>query len=139
MKLSELCDIAEDNDIDVAYINCPKSGSISLMTEDGTCYIGLDKKVADCETIGKIRLAHELGHCTKGAFYNRYSELDIISKHEYRANKWAAQKLIPYEDFIKACKQGYTETWQLAEYFDVTEDFVRTAYNIYINMGYEFL
>lgn len=138
MKLSELHEIAEKDGIDVTYINCPKSGSISLMTEDGSCYIGLDAEVANNEIVEKVRLAHELGHCKKGAFYNRYSKFDVISKHEYRANKWAAQKLIPYKDFVEACKQGYIETWQLAEYFNVTEDFVKTAYDIYVNMGYDF-
>ncbi len=138
MIISELCDMAEKDGISVSYINCPESGSISLMTDDGVCYIGLDEGIANDEPLQKVRLAHELGHCKKGAFYNRYSKFDIISKHEYRANKWAVQNLIPYDDFVKACRQGYTEVWQLAEYFGVTEDFVRTAHDIYVNLGYDF-
>ena len=139
MKTSDLYDIAEQDGISIDYINCPKSGSISIMTDDGECYIGLDERIDGDEPFEKVCLAHELGHCELGAFYNRYSRFDVISKHEYRADKWAAQHIIPYEDFIAACRQGYTEPWQLAEYFNVTEDFIYRTHEIYINMGYSFL
>ena len=39
--------------------------------------------------------------------------------------------MIPAEALTKAVRAGYKEVYELAEYFDVTEDFVREAYRIH--------
>lgn len=80
-------------------------------------------------------LAHEYGHCKTGSTHSVTSPLDLIQKHEYKANKAAVHMLIPYPALCDAINQGYTELWQLAEYFDVTEDFIRVADQIYRNEG----
>ena len=76
--------------------------------------------------------AHELGHCETGAFYNRYAARDIRQKHENRANKWAYKKLVPEDELKQAFLQGYHEPWELAEYFGVTEAFLRGVLNCYL-------
>ena len=76
-------------------------------------------------------LAHELGHCVTGSFYNRYSEFDVIAKHERRADKWAIKKLIPEDELNDAFEHGIVEPWDLAEYFNVTEDFIIKAVEFY--------
>jgi hypothetical protein len=48
-----------------------------------------------------------------------------VSRAEYRALRWAAQWLIPLDKLAQAFKWGIFEVWELAEYFDVTEDMVR--------------
>ena len=48
-------------------------------------------------------------------------------KHENRADKWAIQRLIPLPELDAARADGHTELWELAEYFGVTEDFMRKA------------
>ena len=119
----ELDHIAEDEDITVLNTNCPECGSISLMTSEGNCYIGIDnKEMTKAEEL--VHMAHELGHCVTGSFYNRYSKFDIISKHEYCANKWAIKKLIPKDELISAFESGIMEIWELAEHFGVTEEFM---------------
>ncbi len=40
-------------------------------------------------------IAHEAGHAMTGTTHQVCSPLDLISRHEYRADKWAIQKLIP--------------------------------------------
>lgn len=80
----------------------------------------------------RVHLAHELGHCETGAFYNVYSPLDIREKQENRADCWAVRKLIPPEELERAVNSGLCEIWELAEYFDVTEDFIRKAADIYL-------
>ena len=60
-----------------------------------------------------------------GAFYNVDSPCDIRGKHENKANKWAIQHLISESKLDEAIANGYTEIWSLAEYFDVTEDFMK--------------
>nr|DAO04664.1 MAG TPA: IrrE protein [Caudoviricetes sp.] len=126
----ELECIAEDEDITVLNTDCPECGSISLMTPDGSCYIGLDnKEMTKAEEL--VHMAHELGHCVTGSFYNRYAKFDIISKHEQSANKWAVKKLIPEDELIAAFECGIMEIWELAEHFGVTEDFMIFACEFY--------
>lgn len=133
MTLTELHEIAVDDEIDIDYIDCPKSGSISMLSSDGKCYIAIDNGVADYEDEEKVRTAHELGHCKTGAFYNRYSRFNNILKQEYKADKWAIEHLMPYREIFYAYKQGITEPWQLAEYFDLPQWFVEKGLRFYLN------
>lgn len=70
---------------------------------------------------------HELGHCMTGSFYNGLVACDIRQKHENRADRWAIEHLVPREQYDIALQNGCTELWNLAEYFGVTEDFMRKA------------
>jgi len=126
----ELDNIAHNEGIEILEYRCPKNGSMSHMTKQGNCYIGIDSTNKSEQEI-TVHKAHELGHCMTGAFYNKYSKFDLISKHEYRANKWAIKKLIPKDELIETVESGYTETWQLAEYFEVTEEFIIQALKFY--------
>lgn len=72
-------------------------------------------------------LAHEYGHIQTGATHALDSPLDLVERHEYRADKYAVHRLLSKEELRAAAKKGYTEVWQLAEYFGVTEDFIRRA------------
>jgi len=80
-----------------------------------------------------VTVAHEVGHIETGATHTVSSPYDLIEKHEYKANKYAVQRVIPREDFLAALSSGYTEIWSLAEYFNVTEEFMRKAACLYLN------
>ena len=136
--LDELQRMAEAENIPVVdkYIHSETVGAMSVCDDDGDCIIAIDESKVSSSADRKVKMAHELGHCVQAAFCNRHSTLDNIGKHEYKADKWAAQQIIPYDEMITACKQGCTEAWQLAERFDVTEDFVRRSFQIYVQMGY---
>lgn len=77
-------------------------------------------------------LAHELGHCATGYTHQSDSPLDLVCQHEYKANKWAVERFLPFSDSQAAVKDGYTEIWELAEYFSVSEEFIRWALYYYI-------
>lgn len=138
--LDDLYAIADESGIPVIEyeIKNEKVPALSVCDEDGDCIIALDTRKFSGYADHKVIMAHELGHCKRGAFYNQYSQFDIRSRHEYRADKWAIQLVLPYEELLAACEKGNTEVWQLAEYFDVTEDFISRAFEIYRNMGYVF-
>ena len=128
MNTSNLYDLAEENKIEVIQFDLRNCESVSIAT-NGDYYIGIDKninKTAD----EKVHLAHELGHCITGAFYNEYSDNDIRERAEYKANKWAILRLVPKKIFIDLLKKGYKQ-WELAEYFEVTEDFIKKAFHLY--------
>lgn len=133
--LIDLYDTAYLNDITVVSFHMNQAEALSVMTEDGDCYIALDADQLKSETDEIVKLAHDLGHCMTGSFYNRYSKFNSISQKEYRADKWAVHKLLPFYKLQEAFENGIVEVWELAEYFEVTEDFIETALLVYRNEG----
>ena len=133
-SLNDLYDIAEENGIIVMAAECPKCKAISLLSPNGKCYIGMDYKAMQTESEERQYLAHDIGHCVKGAFYNPYSPFSLIEQQEYRANKWAINKLLPKDEMEEAMEQGYEELWELAEYFDVSEEMVKFAFWVYFDI-----
>lgn len=127
MKTTDLYQEAKDADIPILILDIPKTGSMCMQSESGRCYIGMDYGVLPEESVRRVHLAHELGHCKTGAFYNRWAARDVRKKHENRADKWAVNKLIPVDELDQAVADGHTELWDLADHFGVTEEFMRKA------------
>lgn len=133
MNSSELRDYAENRDITVIDgALCKDEKSLSLIDLDynNICTIVIDNDKIHTEQENNVIMAHEIGHCETGAFYNERS-LELRSRMEYRADKWAIKKLVPEDELIEMFEKGITETWELAEYFDVTEDFMIKACEFY--------
>lgn len=87
----------------------------------------------------KGAIAHELGHCATGCTHKVCSPFDLVEKHEYIANRWAIERYLPFELMKDAMEHGYAETWSLADYFDVPEDFVIKAIQYYtVHQGRKF-
>lgn len=124
----ELLEFAERENIPVMTVSCKKCGSISLLMGEN-CYIGIDKDTPESELTE--RCAHELGHCEKGAFYNRFSPFDIVSRHEARADKWAIEKLCPEDELVEQLEQNVDSIYRLAQHFGVSEDFMIKACKFY--------
>ena len=139
MELGALYDLAEQENIEVIWFPMAINGSMSIMDDNGACYIGMDDAVRDGGIQERVHLIHELGHCVTGSFYNRYAAIDSRQRHENRADKWAVKKLIPVEALDDAIAEGCTEVWELAERFGVTEEFVRKAvcYHVHGNLAAE--
>ena len=129
--LSTLYEIAEQQNIQVYHFPLPKVGSVSVMDAAGQCSIGLDLPHRRTRNELRVRLAHELGHCVTGSFYNRYSPADNRKRHENRADKFAVHTLIPEAALHEAVSQGCTEPWELADRFGVDEAFLRKAVCLY--------
>ena len=139
MEILALYEIAEQQNIEVIQHPMKETGSMSVMLEDGACYIGIDASVRDGGPQERVHLGHELGHCITGSFYNIYAAIDHRRRHENRADKWAIQQLIPVDALDEAVADGCTELWELADRFGVTEDFMKKAvcYYTYKNMATE--
>ena len=133
MELMELYRLAEQEDIPVDCFELRKRESLSLMDTDGSCYIAINPLFLDDSTDEKIKLAHELGHCETGSFYNQYATQDIRRKHENRADKWAIMKLVPRDELDSAVEAGYSDVWSLADYFGVSVEFMRKAICLYMH------
>ncbi len=131
MNTSQLYQLAEQAQVQICYFDLPKNRSVSLQAPDGCCTIGMDTQLHPQSADERVCLAHELGHCLTGSFYNIYAPLDLREKHEHRANAWAVRQLVPHAQLQNALQQGYTQIWELAEHFGVTEDFMRKALTHY--------
>ena len=129
--LLDLYGLAEEHGTEIYWFDLGTAESLSLPLEDGSCAIAMDPWRMPTLADEKCKLGHELGHCETGAFYNRYAARDLRQKHELHANRWAYEKLVPEDELIEAYRQGYREPWELAEYFDVTEPFLRDALEYY--------
>ena len=130
-ELSALYQRAEQLNIPVLHFPLPLTGSVSCMDEQGRCAIGLDLPHRRSRNELRVRLAHELGHCVTGSFYNRWSPCDVRRLHENRADKYAVHALISEEDLDEAVAEGYTEPWELAEHFGVDVAFLKKAVCLY--------
>ena len=133
MNVHDLYVLAKQQNIEVIETSLPENGSLSIMDDSGNCYIGIDESVMDGGALEIVHMAHELGHCLTGSFYNRHTRFDVRQRHENRADKWAIRQIISVEDLDTAIASGYTEIWQLAEYFSVTEQFMRKAICLYVH------
>lgn len=132
-RLSRLYQIAEDNRIEVDCFDLGKREALSLMDAEGLCYIAIDPFQLTSTRDETLKLAHELGHCVTGSFYNVHATVDCRQKHENTADKWAVNQLIPAEKLDEAVAEGYTEIWELAEHFDVSEEFMRKAVCLHVH------
>lgn len=123
MTLNDLYARAERQNI--AVDDVPMRAIASASFPQG--WIALDSSKIESQAAEKVTLAHELGHIETGSFYNIYSPFDLRAKHERHADRRAIQMLVPNDALINAIKGGITEPWELAEYFEVTESFIRKA------------
>ena len=124
----DLYGIAERRGHVVVCESLTETPSFSLQTNK-RCYIAIDQRLNVQQE--REALAHELGHCEYGGFYNRYSKYDIRAKAERRADKWAFARLVPYGRLMQAVRHGITEVWELAELFDVSCEFMQRAIAYY--------
>lgn len=84
-------------------------------------------------------VAHEGGHVATCSTHRVYSKADLICRHEAAADRWAIKKLIRLDELKYAMKRGYTDPWNLSEYFGVTEKFMRKTLDYYtVNKGINF-
>ncbi len=130
METEKLYGLAKTMNVRLDFGNLPENKSLSLKYNN-KYFVALDVSLQKKSSEEKVCLAHELGHCETDSFYNIYSPLDIREKHEYKADKWAAQKLVPESEIRKAAKNGICDIPSLSEHFGVTEEFMRRALFIY--------
>ena len=125
--LLDLYEYAEDQGIDVDWVPLEQATSLSIPLPDGSYSIAVNPWKLDTLEQETVCLAHELGHCETGSFYNRYAKLDVRQQHENRADKWAIRRLVPVEDLDAAVADGCDTIPALADHFGVTEPFMRKA------------
>ena len=77
---------------------------------------------------------HEYGHCMSGSTHPLNSPFDIISRHEYRADRKSVLDFLPIDRIKSAIKDGCRSAYEFSEYLEVPEQFVITAFQHYTAM-----
>ena len=103
----------------IPYIGCPQPAATIRDGKDYAIFL-------DFSQIHSLRLlrgifCHEMGHAATGALHKVSSPYELVERSEYRANRWAAENYLTCQAFRQAFQDGYTELWQLSEYFDMPE------------------
>ena len=111
----------------------PLTKSVSLALPDGAMFIGIDDSVMQSRAEERVHLAHELGHCVTGAMYNMNCPIMPRQRYEKIADAYAIKKLVDEDELRRVIdeREGDISVWELSEWFDVTEDFMRKALAFY--------
>lgn len=127
-ELSHFYDYCEQNNVDIIpFAGMPSKGAT---IRDGSDYaIFLDFSMLP--TLRQIRgvCMHEQGHTATGALHKVSSPFETVERAEHRAIRYTAETYLTVEDFRMAFADGFTEPWELAEYFDLPEQDVLKAYS----------
>jgi hypothetical protein len=125
-EISDFYNYCKAHQVDVIpYDGCPQAGA--TVRDNGWYAVFLDfTKIRSTRYLRGV-CCHELGHVATGALHKVDSPYELAERSEYRANRWCAQHYLTQEDFREAFQAGYTEPWQLAEFFDMPERDVRSA------------
>lgn len=130
MEIGDLYRMSEDHGHEIVPVKLVEAASFSVEDPAGHCYIAVSSDLSGAKK--KVAVAHELGHCEYGGFYNYHSPYDIRSKAEARADRWAFQKLIPLDQLRDELSSGNDNLWDLAEEFGVTPEFLQRAIRFYV-------
>lgn len=125
-ELSDFYTYCQNNSIDVIpFLGAPRAGV--TMGEDDLYSIFLDFSKIQSTRLLKGVCYHELGHAATGSLHKVDSPFETVERSEYRANRWAVEKFLTEQDFREAFAAGYSEPWELSEYFDLPENEVINA------------
>lgn len=129
---SGLLKLSEELGIDVEFWDFePPLDAVYWSVPGAPPMIGISRRLLSTPILLRCVLAEEIGHyfTTVGdalpKTYFHYSRRLDVSRAEYRAWRWAALYLIPLSALIKCLNNGICEIWDLAEYFDVTEQLMK--------------
>lgn len=70
---------------------------------------------------------HELGHLHTGALHKVSSPFQLIEQNEYRADADSFKRYLPPDELKNAMRNGYTTPWELADYFNLDEEYIQKA------------
>ena len=125
-EISNFYDYCKKHHVDVIpYAGCPQPGA--TVRDQGFYAVFLDFTKIPSTRVLRGVCCHELGHAATGALHKVDSPFELVERSEYRAARWVAENYLTAEMFREAFSAGYTELWQLAEYFDLPEECIVPA------------
>ena len=125
-EISDFYGYCKSHNVDVIpFDGCPQPGA--TIRDEGFYAVFLDFTKIKSTRLLRGVCFHELGHIATGALHKVDSPYELVERSEYRANRWATETFLTEEAFREAFAEGYTELWQLSEYFDLPEQVIADA------------
>ena len=125
--LADFYNFCEYNDVDIIpYFDAPSEGTTIRDEDYYAIFLDLVKLHGSMKLFKGVCL-HEVGHVATGALHKIDSPFETVERSEYRANRWGYENYLNVDDFRGAFAAGYTELWQLADYFDLPEETIKNA------------
>ena len=137
-EIADFYTYCETHQVDVIpYDGWPKSGA--TIRDAGYYAVFLDFTKIKSTRLLRGVFCHELGHLATGALHKVDSPYELAERSEYRAIRWSAEQYLTEEAFQEAFNAGYTELWQLSEYFDLPEADIQKALDYWtVSRGIDF-
>lgn len=130
MNIEKVYAKIQDNNIKVFSYGVSKVKSLSIEADNKYgIFINYDE-IENTEDEFLV-VTHEYGHCMTGSTHPLYSPFDLISRHEYKADRKAILDFLPIELIKKAIEYGCRTPFEFSEYLDVPEQFVTKAFEHY--------
>jgi hypothetical protein len=136
--------IAFDQDINIINAHFSQTKKAACMHRGNHKNIILDKKAIDSKSEEGILLSEEIGHYETHALYmirssfNTPCERSNRMKYEGMAKNWAYEHYLPSKEIQKGINYGGADVYLVAEYCDVTVEFLHKAINYHKSKGIEF-
>lgn len=134
MNIDEVYERIQDNGIKVMHFGLPNIKSVSVET-DNKYGIFINHKEIESSDEEFLVATHEYGHCMTGSTHPPHSPLDIVSKHEYKADRKAVLDFLPIDKIKSAIKVGCHSAYEFSEFLEVPEQLIIKAFYHYNAMG----
>lgn len=133
MNIDKVYEKIQNNHIKVMHFGLPNIKSVSVEV-DGNYGIFINHDEIQTSDEEFLVATHEYGHCMSGSTHPPSSPLDILLKHEYRADRKAVLDFLPLDRIKSAIKNGCRSAYEFSEFLDVPEQFVIKALQHYTAM-----
>lgn len=112
---------------DVDVMPYPVPGQAVTIRDNGAYCVAIN--FTQIPTTRRLRTVtmHEDGHIVTGALHKVDSPYQLVEQSEYKADASSFKRFLAPDILLNAMRQGYTEPWQLAEYFDLEEETIDKA------------
>lgn len=134
MNIESVYKTIQDNNIKIFHHGLPGVKSVSVEANNNYGIFINHKEIENSDEEFLVA-THEYGHCMTGSTHKPHSSLDIIIKHEYRADKKAILDFLPIDRIKDAIQHGCKTSYEFSEYLDVPELFVIKAFKHYAAMN----
>ena len=134
MNINKVYEKIYENNIQVFPFGIDNVKSVSIETNNKYgIFINYDEIKNQDEEF--LVTTHEYGHCKSGSTHPLYSPFDIVSRHEYRADRRAVLDFLPIEQIKDAIEHGCKTPFEFSEYLEIPEVFVIKAFEHYNAMN----
>lgn len=138
METTSLYNMLENENIHYSNHKLLNSSGMIAHYKDVTAII-VDEAQTNTTISRNTTLIQELGHYFSGSYYRTYSDYEVISKAEFKADKKSWEKFFPYDQIKKLMHEGLTTVTEIAEYFDVEVPYMARCLNYYYDHSHGFM